>query len=315
MSLEKKIDYNTVPLAWDNPFDRTDLATTPVTRYDYQEDFFGTGFGIENYLSMNGGTDKTSYFLSASHLDNEGIIVNSDFQRVGFKANLTQKAFEWLTVNAGLNYVRSTSSDIPNGGINSAYGAITGFVFSENSVNPAPNASGVFPVTSLLVPRTNPLEAVNRFDFGQKVNRFITSVALDAKITEKLTANYTLGLDYFNQSATGFIPLNNTSPNPNGFARRSDINNFQYNSDLNFSYKTPITEAWSSTTTAGGSWQYEEFDRIGINADGLPPIVETATSGSIVEQGESRSQISYWGSFLQQSFAFRDKLYVNGAVR
>ena len=313
--LRKKMDYNTVPLAWEDPFDRTNLTTVPVTRYDLQEDFFGSGFGIENYLSLTGGNDKTSYFLSASHLDNEGIIKSTDFQRIGFKANLTQQAFDWLTVNVGLNYIRSQSNDIPNGGINSAYGAITGFVFSDNSINPAPNESGVYPVTSLLVPRTNPLEAVNRFDFGQKVNRIITSVALNASITENLSANYTLGLDYFNQSATAFIPINNTSPNGNGFARRSDINNFQYNSDLNLSYQVDLNDEISSTTILGGSWQYEEFDRVGISADGLPPIVETAESGSILAQGESRSQISYWGSFLQQSFSYKDKLYINGAVR
>ena len=84
---------------------------------------------------------------------------------------------------------------------------------------------------------------------------------------------------------------------------------------MNLSYQFDINDAISSTTTLGGSWQYEEFDRIGINADGLPPIVETATSGSIVEQGESRSQISYWGSFVQQSFGYKDKLYINGALR
>jgi hypothetical protein len=65
----------------------------------------------------------------------------------------------------------------------------------------------------------------------------------------------------------------------------------------------------------GGSWQYQEFDRIGISADGLPPIVNVATSGNILSQGESRSQISYWGSFVQQSFDYKNKLYINGAVR
>jgi TonB-linked SusC/RagA family outer membrane protein len=313
--LRKKIDYNTTELAWVNAGDRNNLQTVPVQRFDLQNSFFGSGFGLENNLSVSGGTDKTTYYLSASQLDNEGIIVNSDFKRIGFKANITQKAADWLTITAGFNYVRSTSNDIPNGGINSAYGAITGFLFSANSINPEPDESGVYPITSLLVPRTNPLEAVNRFDFGQKTNRFITSVGLNADITDKLSANYTLGIDFFNQSATAFIPPNNTSPNPNGFARRSDLNNFQYNSDLNLSYKTPITETINSTTTVGGSWQYEEFDRIGINADGLPPIVQTAETGSLLAQGESRSQISYWGTFIQQSFSFKDKLYINGALR
>ncbi|MCF6347900.1 MAG: SusC/RagA family TonB-linked outer membrane protein [Flavobacteriaceae bacterium] len=313
--LRKEIDYNTAPLQWVNIFDRNDLATVPVTRYNFQDEFFATGFGVENYLSVSGGNEKTSYFISASQLDNEGIIKNTDFRRVGFKVNINQKAFDWLTVNAGLNYVRSQSSDIPNGGINAAYGAITGFLFSDNSVNPAPNESGVYPVTSLLVARTNPAEAVNRFDFRQKVNRFITSVGFDAKITEHLSAKYTLGLDYFNQSGTAFIPTNNTSPNADGFARRSDINNFQYNSDLNLYYQIDLNEDISSTTTLGGSWQYEEFDRVGINATGLPPIVEVATTGGLFEQGESRSQISYWGGFVQQSFSYKDKLYLNGAIR
>ncbi|OBX25367.1 TonB-linked SusC/RagA family outer membrane protein [Gelidibacter algens] len=313
--LRKKIDYNTTELAWVNAGDRNNLETVPVERYDLQESFFGTGYGTENYFSVSGGTDKTTYYLSASQLDNEGIIVNSDFKRIGFKANISQKAFDWLTIKGGFNYIRSNSDDIPNGGISNPYGAITGFLFSQNSVNPNPDESGVYPVTSLLVPRTNPLEAVNRFKFGQKTNRFITSIALDANITEKLSASYTLGIDYYNQSATAFIPIKNTSPNPNGYARRSDINNFQYNSDLNLSYKTALSKVINSTTTLGGSWQYEEFDRIGITADGLPPIVETAESGSILAQGESRSQISYWGSFVQQSFSYKDKLYVNGAVR
>src|SRR5690606_33633211 len=83
---------------------------------------------------------------------------------------------------------------------------------------------------------------------------------------------------------------------------RADLNSFQYNSDLNFTYKTDITSSISSTSTLGGSWQYEERESIGINATGLPPVVETAAGGSILEQGESRSQISYWGAFFQHTF-------------
>ena len=313
--LRKKIDYNTVPLAWEVATDRNNLATVAVERYDLQDVIFDTGFGLENYFSVNGGNEKTSYFLSASHLDNEGIVKNTDFKRYGFKANITQKAFDWLDITGGFNYVRSISNDVPNGGINSAYGSITGFLFSDNSIDPTPDASGVYPITSPVVARTNPLEAVDRFDFGQKTNRFITSIALDGKFNEHLSAKYTLGMDYYNQSAFAYIPINNTSTLPDGFARRSDLNSFQYNSDLNVTYRTDISENVNSTTTAGGSWQYEERDRVGISATGLPPVVETATGGSLLEQGETRSQISYWGAFLQQSFSFMDKLYINGAVR
>ncbi|WP_086477328.1 SusC/RagA family TonB-linked outer membrane protein [Arenibacter amylolyticus] len=313
--LRKNMDYNTVPLAWEVSTDRNNLTTVPVERYNLQDFIFDSGFGLENYFSVNGGNEKTSYFLSASHLDNEGIVKSTNFKRYGIKANITQEAFNWLDITGGFNYIRSVSDDVPNGGINSAYGALTGFLFSDNSIDPRPDASGVYPVTSPLVARTNPLEAVDRFNFNQKTNRFITSITLDGKFNEHLTAKYTLGMDFYNQSAFAFIPINNTSTVPDGFSRRSDLNSFQHNSDLNLSYRTAITDDLNSITTLGGSWQYEERDRVGINATGLPPVVQTATGGSIVEQGESRSQISYWGGFLQQSFSYRDKVYLNGALR
>ena len=314
-TLRKKIDYNKVPLAWVDPFDRTNLETIAVERYDLQDEIFDTGYGYENSLSVSGGTENTRYYISASQLDNEGIVKNTEFNRINFKTNIVQEAFDWLEITGDFNYSRSTSDDIPNGGVNATYGAITGFVFSDNSINPAPNESGVYPVTSLLVPRTNPAEAVERFKFGNKTNRFITSFALKGVITDHLTATYILGLDYYNQSATAFIPVNNTSPQGDGFARRSDRNNFQYNSDLNLSYQAIIFEDINSTTTVGGTYQYQEIETIGINATGLPPVIETASSGSILEQGESRIPFSLWGGFVQQSFGFADKLYVNGALR
>jgi TonB-linked SusC/RagA family outer membrane protein len=314
-SLRKKIAYNTVPLAWVNPFDRNNLETVPVERYDLQDEIFETGYGFENSLSLSGGGETTRYYVSASQLDNEGIVKNSDFKRINFKTNIVQKAFNWLEITGDFNFSRSTSNDIPNGGINATYGAITGFLFSDNSINPAPNESGVYPVTSLLVPRTNPAEAVERFKFGNKTNRFITSFALKADITKNLTASYILGLDYYNQSGSAFIPVNNTSPQGDGFARRSDRNNFQYNSDLNLTYQAMISEDIQSTTTIGGTYQFQEIETVGINATGLPPVIETASSGSILEQGESRIPFSLWGGFIQQSFAFRDKLYINGALR
>ncbi|MEP6261252.1 MAG: SusC/RagA family TonB-linked outer membrane protein [Gillisia sp.] len=314
-SLRKKIEYNTVPLKWVAPTNRENLETVPTERYDLQDEIFDTGYGYENSLSVSGGGETTRYYISAAQLDNEGIVKNSDFKRINFKTNISQKAFDWLEITGDFNYSRSVSQDVPNGGLNATYGALTGFVFSDNSVNPAPNESGVYPVTSLLVPRTNPAEAVERFKFGNKTNRFITSFALKANITDNLSASYVLGLDYYNQSATAFIPVNNTSPQGDGFARRADRNNFQYNSDLNLTYQARISENIESTTTVGGTYQFQEIETIGINATGLPPVIETASSGSILEQGESRIPFALWGGFIQQSFGFMDKLYINGALR
>ncbi|MEM6878028.1 MAG: SusC/RagA family TonB-linked outer membrane protein [Bacteroidota bacterium] len=314
-SLRKEIDYNTAPLAWEAPLDNDNLNTVPAERFNFQDEFFETGFGTDNNISFAGGTDRTRYFISASYLNNDGIIKNTNFERFGGRLNLDQQLTNWLNLGFGLNYTRSSSQDIPNGGINAAYGAITGFVFSDNQVNPQPSADGIYPVTSLLVPRSNPLEAVDRFDFGQRTNRTITNVSLTAVPDDHWTIRYVLGLDYSNQSATGFIPIGNTSPEPDGFARRSDLNTVQYNSDLTISYATDLSSSITSTTVLGGTWQYEGFDRSAIQTSRLAPFVSISGLGELVEPGESRSEAAYWGAFVQQTFGISNKLFVTGAVR
>ena len=313
--LRDQIAYNQAPLAWVNPFDNNDLRTVPVQRFNLQDQIFETGTGIENFLSVSGGSENTKYFASLSYLNNEGIVKNTDFERYGVKINLNQKVNDKISFNAGLNYIRSQSNDIPNGGISSAYGALTGFYFSDNSVDPTPNEAGVYPVTSLLVARTNPAEAVARFDFGQKTNRVITNLGVDVNFTDKLSANYKIGFDYFNQSGTAFVPPGNTSPVASGFARRADANSFLFNNDLNFSYKTNITENFKSTTVIGGTWQYQERQLVAIESDRLPPLVRVASGGTIIGQTDFRSQESFWGGFIQQSFGYKNKFFINGAVR
>ncbi len=313
--LRKQIAYNDVELEWVNPGDITDLSTRPVERFNYQDDFFATGLGTDNNLSISGGNDKTRYFLSGSYLKNEGIIKNTDFERFSGRLNLDQEINDWLSMGFGINYARSGSNDIPNGGIAAAYGAITGFLFADNRIDPAPNEDGVFPVVSPLVARSNPREVVERFKFGSRTNRTITNLTLTAVPMEKLTIKYLLGVDYGNSSATGFIPIGNTSPESLGYSRRSDLNTLQYNNDLNASYVTNVADNITSTTVIGGTWQYENNERIAIQSSRIAPFVVISSVGELTEPGESRSEVSYWGAFVQQTFGLSDKLFLTGAIR
>lgn len=313
--LRRKIPFNQVPLDWTVPGDRNNFETFPVERYDLQDFIFRTAYGTENNLSVSGGSDKTKYFGSIGYLNNGGIIENTNFERFGARLNVDQVVSDWLKFSFGVNYSRSQSADMPNGGINAVDGALTGFVFSNNRVNPRPDASGVYPATSLLVPRSNPLEAVNRFNYGQTTNRAITNLTINANPTEKLNITYILGFDYYNQSAFGFIPVGNTSSNALGWATRGDANVYQFNNDLNLSYETDLSSIIKSTTVVGGTWQRDGFTRIGLTSDRLAPTVSTAIGGTIIGAIDSRSDVSYWGGFVQQTFGIKEKLFVTGALR
>ncbi|MDO7742489.1 MAG: TonB-dependent receptor plug domain-containing protein, partial [Pedobacter sp.] len=241
--LRKKLEINEYPFRYTNTT-VTDLSQVPVTRYDYQDDIFRTAVGTENNMSVSGGTAGTQYYVSGNFLDNKGIIGGTDFRRAGVRARIDQKLNNWLKMSIGTNYILSTSHEIPNGGLNEAYGALTGFIFANNYISPYPDPlTGVYPSLSTAIARTNPLEAINRFDFQQRTSRFIGDFQLSANPVKGLNINYILGYDNSTQIGTGYIPVNNTTPSYNtGFSRRADRTSFQVNNDLNVSYQTKIND-------------------------------------------------------------------------
>lgn len=314
--LRKEIEYNKVPLAWVDSFNNANITTKPLEkRYNIHDAIFDTGYGTENFLSVSGGNENTKYFASTAFLLNEGIVKSTDFQKFSFTTNLDQKVNSWLKFNLGLNYIQSKSNDIPNGGINSTDGAITGFLYFDNAVNPQADEFGVYPKSSPWVTRTNPAEAVARFEYGQRTNRVLTNIGLVANPFKGFTANFMTGFDYYNQSGTAFVPLANTSTYSTGYAARSDVNSFQYNMDLNASYKFDINDNFESTTTAGATRQYENVEQISLASDRLAPGIKVASGGTIISSGDSRSEIAMWGEFLQQTFGYKKKLFVTGAIR
>jgi len=317
-SLRKALPFNEYPFRFNNPTNNTDLTQTPVERFDYQDKIFRTGLGTENNLSIAGGTEQTKYYVGLNNTFNQGIIDKTSFSRNGIRLNINQKISPVFSMSAGANYTLSSSKEIPNGGISEAYGALTGFIFSNNFINPERDpVTGVYPSTApvAILRRTNPLEAINRFDFGQTVNRFIGNVQLNAKPMEGLNIDLIFGLDNYTQNATGYIPPRNTTPSYDaGLSRRADATVLQTNTDLNISYKKQLNSWLESTTGLGGTIQYIKTTTFGANAQQLGLFGQTINNGTIVAS-EFRSEQSIMGAFLQQTFGLGDKFFITGAGR
>jgi len=314
--LRKKLEYNDYPFRFVNTA-ATDLTQEPVQRYDYQDQIFRTAFGTENNVSVSGGSTNTQYVLSSNFLSNQGIVDNTNFRRGGARLRIDQTLNDWISVSLGANYVLSTSAEVPNGGLNEAYGALTGFIFSNNFINPEP-VNGVYPSTApvSVVRRTNPLEAINRFDFRQRTNRFIGDFQLMLNPVNNLNINYTLGYDNATQIATGFIPVGNTTPSYDaGYSRLANRTSYFLNNDLNISYKATLGDWLESTTGVGATAQLEKNYTTGITATQLGPIAEITTNGATIVTGETRNNINILGFFAQQTFGIGDRFFLTGAGR
>ncbi|MDO6742648.1 MULTISPECIES: SusC/RagA family TonB-linked outer membrane protein [Polaribacter] len=79
------------------------------------DETFSTALMHRNDINLSGATDKFSYYTSASHLDQDGIIKgdNTSFKRTTFRVNLKSDIAKWLEVGINSTYSNSDKSGIP----------------------------------------------------------------------------------------------------------------------------------------------------------------------------------------------------------
>ncbi|TCD27745.1 SusC/RagA family TonB-linked outer membrane protein [Pedobacter psychrodurus] len=302
-------------------------AKTPVTRYNYQDYIFHTGVGTDNSVSVSGGNDNTKFYTSAGYFSNQGIIKNTDFRRMNFRANLDQKINNWAKMTAGFNYVHSDANEKPDG---------NSFFSPMNSVTIIGNFHDIFARDILgnlkavgERGRVNPVSVIEDIKQRQFTNRIIANTGLKLTPVKNLTIDYTMGVDNSIQNGTTYIPpfTYNVStgfygggptldPSLNGYASAANATTTLFNNELNFTYDAKISDLLSSTTQLGGSYQYQKDLYSLLNGRGLAPFVQVVNGAStVLANVDSRSEFSISGAYLQQNFKYKDHLFVTGAIR
>ncbi|MEX1382418.1 SusC/RagA family TonB-linked outer membrane protein [Lutibacter sp.] len=307
-SLRKKRDYNDEPFEWASS-DITNLEKVPTTRYDYQDMVFDNSTGTDNYVSMSGGKENTNYFASFSYLQNDGILKSTNFERQGGRVRINQAINEWASASFGTYFSTSKSQDQPNGGY--VAGILPTILFTNNTIDPNADADGNYPTMTFY---PNILEYIETFDFTQENNRTISDLQLNLTPVNGLKVNYILGYDNSESIGNSYIPIGTTTI-ALGRATTSTISTKQINSDLNASFDKDINDNIKSTTTTGFSWQSDKTKLRSISGSGLALGVKTTDGAASITTNESRSERTFWGGFLQQTFGINNKLYLTGAIR
>ncbi|MGZ8538268.1 MAG: SusC/RagA family TonB-linked outer membrane protein, partial [Flavisolibacter sp.] len=133
---------------------------------DWQKELFNNASMQKHQLSLSGGSNNTTYYMSGEYLDQEGVAEGSGFKRYGFRMNVDNKPREWMNIGANLSFnqtdeslttsqenviIRSIqlSPEVPVKNLNGTWGG-------GDLTNPAHQFSPVNPIAiSQLVTNTN----------------------------------------------------------------------------------------------------------------------------------------------------------------
>jgi TonB-dependent starch-binding outer membrane protein SusC len=78
---------------------------------DWYSELFQPAVIHEHNLSIRGGTESTSSFLSFNYLSHDGMVANTNSKRYGIRANLESDVNKWLTVGGRFNYMSRKSEE------------------------------------------------------------------------------------------------------------------------------------------------------------------------------------------------------------
>lgn len=290
----------------------TDLVD--VTRYDYQDQIFRTGIGTDNYVSLSGGTEKTKYYFSGGYYNNEGIIKNTDFRRFNFKTRIEHTVNKYLTVIGGITYINSMSHEKPNGNvfwspINSIN--ITNNIYDITQRDVSGNLKNVEPT------RVNPLSVIEDMELTQNVSRTISDVQVKLKPFSGLSIDYILGIDNYGQEGRNLIERYPyiAAQEGLGYVSSALVNSFQINNDINISYEKKW-DNFSSLTVAGFNHQYQKLTGLFVEGRDLLNGITTVSGAAVkLDPNYIYDQKQIFGGFLQQTFGYKNILFITGAGR
>lgn len=95
-------------------FEQYDGTYGPMNIYkDNYKDAFDTGFSTNTNISLQGGNENTTFYVSASYKHNKGTTPRNTFNRFSFLGKASQRISKHVSMDFSINFVQSTPRNAP----------------------------------------------------------------------------------------------------------------------------------------------------------------------------------------------------------
>ncbi len=304
-----------------------------VEGYDWQDEVYRTAFTQNYSVSLSGGTKGgTRYNIGLSALDQEGIMINSEFQRYQGSLNLIQPITKKLDLSLKLNYSNTTTNGVsPTTGntSSSASGWLIYSIWGYRPVSPNPSSSLLTDLTDFDIDdandyRFNPVLSAQNEVRVSKVNYFSTNAGLTYKLNKYITLKSTGGYNVYDrrrEEFNGLMTYTGYSGSPSGKGINGSIYNYARRTYLNentATYNKRFGESNNVNIVAGVSLQGDDYKYDGVTATQLTTEslgvagLYTGTAQILEPVYEEWTMMSY---FARLNYNYKYKYYLTFTMR
>jgi TonB-linked SusC/RagA family outer membrane protein len=290
---------------------------------DYEQQIFGDkSLSYETDVSVNGGGEKTQYYVSGLEQHDNGIMYGTGYDKQGLRTNITQLVGSKLQVQANASFVHTLTkrgfSNNDNVNVTPYFViAATPSFFSYQPVN------GVYPTQPFFAPGTNPLQTLSQFSLPEDVFRFTGSVEASYSLLNtgehNLKATLNAGIDNYSYKASIYAPATLIWQAVSGLPGLSGVlsgTESQPTAALSLTHTyTPASNAFTATTSAGVRSGFRSLATTNVVTQNLLANQQNVDLGTAVNVFANRQKVRTLALFGQEEILLLDeRLLVSGGV-
>ena len=301
-----------------------------VETADWQDAVFRTAWAQNHNLRMSGGTEGARYNASLSYYGQDGILLNSDYQRLQSRLNTVIKRNR-LTVNLTFNYSRTIQSGASPS--SSSYSGMNNLFYSVWGYRPVAYPSGSLEeLRNELIDqgsaddvsdyRFNPiLDLENSYRKNYTNNLQLNGYAeyeIVKGLKFKVTGGYTYDNrhnDTFNNSRTRYGGPRSTLGVNGSISRTQRLTWLNENI---LTYQTNWKRKHFLNVLVGTTLQNSDYEAYGYSTRNLPNEslgISGLDQGSINSMSSSKASWSMFSYFSNASYNYKGKYYLTASFR
>ena len=241
-------------------------------------------------LSFSGGTDKTTYYFGVSYTNQEGVIINSNYERFSGKINVEQEVKPWLKVGTNTTISRAIT--------NQALDDIYTRCLTANPMQTIDDRDYMY-WRGGHDSSGNPLKLMDCRQ-EQIHDRVLSSNFININPIEGLNIRTTFSIDYLNKSDFNYRPSTSSegARNDNGQASQWRGRSLSWQWDNSVSYEKIFKKKHRIFAMATASLTKDMTDNTSISVSGFPSDI---LGWNNIAAAANKDKASYSSSFINQT--------------
>ncbi len=275
------------------------------------EEAFETGSVSQYEVTLNGGTERTRFYINGNYNTQDGIIIGNEFDRASGRFNLDHSISDRFRIGTNIALIRTLNQRVSD----------------DNAFSNPVQLNAIPPIQPKIDPATgelnkNTLYYNNLIDqedgFNEAVtHRTISNAFLEYDLVKGLTFRTEHGIDYLNLNEEIYLGRNTEDGGPTGYGYQNQLTSTNYNTNNTLTFNTLFNDIHKLELLGGFSYQRSRTDAGSVEGRGFPNdnFKKIASAARITSGSTTGTGYNFASYFARANYVLKERYLFSGSVR